>query len=529
MSPLARAPSLLAILLGLVLAVGGAAADPRDEFFFGSPEEEESDPRDELFFGIEEEESDPRDELFFGSEEEDERDALFFGEDAGTIPADAPSDTPVFPDEERDEGRLFDSRMIEDRLGMAAERLEIGGLLYLRMNYGARTQGNPESFPIGSPNLLDIYMDARPSERLRAFARGRATHTFLRETDGADPMVFQQTGTSVALDQLWIKFDVEHRLYVTAGRQPIRWGAGRFWNPTDFLNPQRRDPLAVFDERLGVSLLRLHLPLEASGWNFYAIANVEDAGLAEEIGGAFRLEKLIGLTEFSLSMAARKDAPLQLGADITFPLGLFDFRFEGALSRNVRRPFYRGPVSLDPAQPIPPTPFSREDEWIPQLVAGTEIGIPYGDDDAVYLGAEYFYNGMGYDDPKLYPWLLFTGDFTPLYLGQHYAGVYASAIGPGSWNDTTLIASLLGNLSDASFLTRFDWRVRLLTYLDLNAFAALHFGNRGEFAFELDLPGMEVPEELLPQLPPGLGEALAEGVHIPPPLLDLGIGLSLRF
>src|SRR5690606_2966860 len=179
--------------------------------------------------------------------------------------------------------------------------------------------------------------------------------------------------------------------------------------------------------------------------------------------------------------------------------------------------------------PIPPTAFSREDEWIPQLVAGAEIGIPYGDDDAVYLGAEYFYNGLGYDDPTLDPWLLFTGDFTPLYLGQHYAGVYASAIGPGSWNDTTLIGSVLGNLTDGSFLARFDWRVRLLTYLDLNAYAALHFGNEGEFAFGLDLPAMEVPEELLPQLPPGLPEALAMGIDIPPQLLDLGVGISLRF
>lgn len=475
-------------------------------------------------------EGDPRDALFFGSPEEADRDALFFGDDAGVVPADAPSDTPVFPDEERDEGRLLDSAAIEDRLGAAADRLEIGGLLYLRMDYGARERGNPESFPIGSPNLLDLYMDARPNDRLRAFARARATHSFLREAElGADPLQFQQTGTNVALDQLWIKFDVDHRLYVTAGRQPIRWGAGRFWNPTDFLNTQRRDPLAVFDERLGVSLLKLHLPLEASGWNLYAIANVEDAATVDQIGGALRVEKLIGLTELSLSLGARKDEPLQLGADISFPLGWVDFRFEGALLRNLRRPFYRGPISLDPEAPRPPTAYSREDEWIPQLVAGAEIGIPYGDDDAIYLGAEYFYNGMGYDDPTLYPWLLFTGDFTPLYLGQHYGGLYASATGPGSWNDTTLIGSVLGNLTDGSFLARFDWRVRLLTYLDFNAFAALHFGSGGEFAFGLDLPAMEVPEEIQPELPPGLGEALAQGIDLPPQLLDLGLGISLRF
>lgn len=554
-----RAP--LAFLLALIFAAAARAeSDPRDAFFFGTPEPEEESPavrradpaaadadeRDEAYFGAEEEDpADERDAVFFGAGEEDgpdderdalffgggedDRDALFFGDD-GVVPADAPSDTPVFPDEERHEGRLLDSATIDQRLGMAAERLDIGGLLYLRMNYGARTQGNPETFPIGSPNLLDVYLDARPNDRLRAFVRGRATHTFLQENDAVDePFAFQQTGTNVALDQLWIKFDVDRRLFVTAGRQPIRWGAGRFWNPTDFLNRQRLDPLAVFDERLGVSLLKLHLPLEAQGWNFYAIADFEDAPRAEQVGGALRIEKLIGLTEISLSVAARKDRPVQIGADLSFPIGLFDFRLEGAFLRDVRRPFWRGPVSLDPEAPIPPTPFSRKDEWIPQVVVGAEIGIPYGDDDAIHVGAEYFYNGMGYDEPELYPWLLFTGDFTPLYLGRQYAGVYASAIGPGSWNDTTLIGSLLGNLSDGSFLARFDWRVRLLTYLDLNTYAALHFGNEGEFHFGMDLPPMEVPEELAPRLPPGLEDALALGMAVSPPLLDLGVGISLRF
>ena len=545
--------SWLALLLGVTLAAT-ASADPRDELFFGSPDtaklEDEAPPAAPLppHDGGEEAPADSgaatddsgadeapaggdeRDALFFGGEDDaDDRDALLFGGDE-VIPADAPADTPVLPDETREEGRLLGDADIDERLGAASNRLDIGGLLYLRINYGARTQGNPETFPIGSPNLLDIYLDARPSDRLRAFVRGRATHTFLQAPDAAnEPVAFQQTGTDVALDQLWIKFDVDRRLFVTAGRQPIRWGAARFWNPTDFLNPQKLDPLAVFDERLGVSLLKLQLPIESEGWNFYAIADFENASRADQVGGALRVEKLIGLTEISATVAARKDRPFQLGTDLSFPVWLFDFRVEAALLHDLRRPFWRGPVSLDPNHPVLPTPVDRSDEWIPQVVVGAEIGIPYGDDDAVYLGAEFFYNGMGYDEPELYPWLLFTGDFTPLYLGRRYFGVYASAQGPGSWNDTTLIASLLGNLSDGSFLARFDWRVRLLTYLDLNTFAAVHFGNEGEFHFGLNLPPTEVPEDVAPPLPPGLGDALGQGLSFPTPLLDLGAGIALRF
>lgn len=562
-----RGWSIPTLLLALVLA-SPASADPRDELFFGTPEPAEEEvenedatasplaPRDDAESGPEDASTgvaqaaelragetsaaeDERDALFFGDEdgaagtderdaiffdgEGDDRDALFFG-DEEVISVDAPSDTPVLPDETRDEGRLLGDADIDGRLGAVANRLDIGGLLYLRMHYGARTQGNPETFPVGSPNLLDVYLDARPSDRLRAFVRGRVTHTFLDPVEPADdPMLFQQSGSEVALDQLWIKFDVDRRLFVTAGRQPIKWGAGRFWNPTDFLNPQRLDPLAVFDERLGVGLLKLHLPIESSGWNLYAIGDFEGANRLEGIGGAFRVEKLIGDTELSLSTAVHRDQPLRLGADVSFPLWIFDVRAEGAVIHGDETVYFRGvpQVLLDT------TPFSREDDWIPQVVVGADVDIPYGDDDYFTLGAEYFYNDAGYDDPRYYPALMVSGSFTPLYLGRHYGAFYASAMGPGRWNDTTLIASVMANLSDQSYLGRFDYRVRLLTYLDVNTFVAWHFGNYGEFRLGKEIPALGASAGL--ELPPALAQLAEEGGTIPAPTVSAGAGLQLSF
>ena len=80
------------------------------------------------------------------------------------------------------------------------------------------------------------------------------------------------------LDQAWLRFDIEHTVFVTAGKQHVKWGTARFWNPTDFLPPQRRDPLAVFDARTGASMLKLHVPWEAKGWNFYGIGLLDNAG-----------------------------------------------------------------------------------------------------------------------------------------------------------------------------------------------------------------------------------------------------------
>jgi len=534
----------------LIAASAPAAEDPRDALFFGAADEPSAapkapppsapapeDPRDDLFFGADEAPApaagrpsapsgDERDAAFFGDPSADERDSAFFGGD-DVIDASAPKDQPVTSDELQEEGRLLSGDEIERRMGLRENKLDVGGSLFLRMNYAASSEGIPETFPVDSPNLLDLYLDARPNDRLRAFVRARVTHYF-DETERVSALgVPAERGTRGALDQLWLKFDVERTVFVTAGRQSIRWGVGRFWNPTDFVNVARRDPLAVLDERLGVSLLKLHLPVEASGWNFYGIANVENASSPDEIGGALRVEKLIGTTEISFSTAARKDQPFLVGADVSFPLGVLDLRAEVALSHGDERLFFRGPVGLTP--PRPPVAFTRENEWIPQAVVGAEVAIAYSEEDSLSVGAEYFYNGAGYDDTDLYPWLFLSGNFSPLYLGKHYAALYASAAAPGSWNDTTLIASLLSNVSDGSFLSRFDYRVRLLTFLDVNAFVAWHFGSRGEMHFGLDLPKVDFPDGAPPGVPPALVKALEDGVNLAPPLVDVGVGAQLRF
>ena len=53
--------------------------------------------------------------------------------------------------------------------------------------------------------------------------------------------------------------------------------------------------------RLGVSLIKLHLPIESLGWNFYVIGNFEGVDQPKQIGGAFRAEFVYGPAELGLS------------------------------------------------------------------------------------------------------------------------------------------------------------------------------------------------------------------------------------
>lgn len=458
------------------------------------------------------------DEIFGGADDADERDAEIFGGSDD----DPDTERNVAVDDRPRELELVDVDDLEGRLLQADDPLTLGGRMYLRLDYNVFDEGGPEEQPLSSPNLVDLFLDVRPNDRLRAFVQGRLRYT--PTLSDCDPTAEDcglstfaafgnQRRTDVALDQLWVNFDVGRTVFVTAGRQRIKWGTGRFWNPTDFLNQQTLDPLAIFDERPGSDLVKAHLPIESLGWNLYAVANLDGATSPEEVGGAARAEVLLGTTELALSAGARKDTPLRLGADVSTAIWLFDVRVEGAVSHDVKAAFYEGDFDLGSG--TFPTQVDRSDDWIAQVVAGTEVEIGYSDTDSFFLGAEYFFNDAGYENADLYPWLLANGAFNFFYVGRHYAAAYALLPSPGDWNDWTFTVSGLSNLSDRSVLARGDIRVQALTYLSVNTYASVHTGERGEFRLGFDLPAVPLP-------------GLEEGISVPTQVVDVGVGLTLR-
>ena len=416
-------------------------------------------------------------------------------------------------DATQDEAGLFDraAEELSARMSAREDFLDIGGLLYLRGSYSLVENVPGKHSALSTPALVDLYADVRPTERVRAFVRGRVNHNFAVRDGSRDTYGNVQDKTTVQLDQLWAKFDIARTVYVTAGKQPMRWGSGRFWNPTDFINTQLRDPLAAFDVRLGVGMLKLHLPVESKNMNFYAIGLLDEAKTPEQVGGALRGEFVLGTAELSLSAAARKDHPYILGADISAGIWDFDLRLEGAVRHKDTGKYYTG--ALNPLTGVTPTLQSRSADWIPQLVAGLDYAFNVGDNDSVSLGLEYFWNEAGYDGAGIYPWLLAQSAFRPMYLGQHYGGAYVLAMGPGSWDDTTWIGSVLGNLSDRSYLARLDFRATLLSYLSLDTYVNYHVGKSGEFHYGLSVPPI-----------PGY---LPNGIEINQPIADFGIGLRV--
>jgi hypothetical protein len=464
--------------------------------------------------------------------------------------------------------------------------LKFGGQLYWRTMSTGRQGQYPQDWSLSAPVLLDVYMDARPNERVRAFALGRMSYDPTLPPAGASAATIsgasggspqgrdsltasfgQQTrGPSVVLDQLWLRFDILRTVFVTAGKQHVRWGAARLWAPTDYMHQAARNPLLPFDSRAGTTMLKLHLPWEAQGWNFYAYALPESGTAATsrpaDVAGALRTEMVFGDLEAGLGVFGRRNNKAKFAGDVSFGLWDLDIFGEAALRNAGDVDFVtfqkaefaadaggstftttntNPPLTVDPGQWDNPEyksqylpllvdaffPTHRGSGWKPQISTGASYTRKYADKDTFTVGAEYFYNGLGYSDPRAYPGVLFLPHSQPLanpatffYLGRHYLGVFATAPAPYSWDLTTFTLSTMANLTDRSGITRLDFSYVLLTHIRFEAYGAVHWGQRnGEFRLGID--GTALGSSIPPV------QSLAGQLTFPPALFDLGVGLRV--
>jgi hypothetical protein len=432
--------------------------------------------------------------------------------------------------------------------------LKIGGLFYLRAQTIALQDESPGEWGLGAPALMDAYLDARPNQRVRGLIVGRlvfdptlpvaetapapgqirpveSAGSSLGGLDLASLFPERARGPHVSLDQMWLRFDLAHRVFVTAGKQHVRWGTGRFWTPTDFLHIRRRNPLDPFDARTGTTLVKLHAPWEARGWNFYSYGLLEDSDATPRLGnvaGAARAEVVIGTSELGAGALLRRGRKPRLGFDLS--TGIWDLDLYGELA--VRWGDEIDRITLAGELPAPEEipagtrpgdlvelvyPLERRSGPKAQVVGGASYSRKYNDNDVFHVALEYFYNPLGYDSPEAYPGLILPlprntplrEPATSFYLGRQYGALLVSVPSPYSWDRTSFTVSTVGNFSDRSFVTRIDYGLVLLTHLRFEAYTALHYGaEEGEFRF-------------------GIRNLAGLGLSSAPALLKLGIGLRV--
>ena len=89
--------------------------------------------------------------------------------------------------------------------------LQIGGQLYLRMQTTASGGQAPGAWSLDAPSLLDLYLDARPNPRVRAFILGRMSYDPTLGTNNPVPSTGQgsSNGAFTSADQPHRLFDLQ--------------------------------------------------------------------------------------------------------------------------------------------------------------------------------------------------------------------------------------------------------------------------------------------------------------------------------
>jgi len=320
-----------------------------------------------------------------------------------------------------------------------ADRLRIGGTLAGDANVIVAEDRDY----FYSVSTLWLYFDARLKSDIRAYTKLRGV---VLNNDNPNAVAALPGGVS-DVEEVKLMFNAHKRVFFTVGKQKIKWGSGKFWNPTDVVNSAPRDILYSDDRRSGVSILKTHVPVGSA--NFYLVNTFDDASRVREIGNAVRAEVPVGPAEFALSAAKFYDRDAIFGADLSAGVGPVDVHGEVAYS----------------------------DGEVGDWVTGMTYELAYNDNDSILFTGEYFHNRDGVDSPN-YQSLLVAGTYVPFQTAKHYGMLTIVAPKPGSWNDTTLSLFNLVNLSDGSALSKLSASLTLMQDLIFEPSVSVRYGDK---------------------------------------------------
>ncbi|QSQ19550.1 hypothetical protein JY651_30080 [Pyxidicoccus parkwayensis] len=371
----------------------------------------------------------------------------------------------------------------ENSFDVQHDPLTVGGIYYQRAElYGAsRASEAGTALQPNFPALLDIYLDAKPVDGLRGFAVGRLLY------DPVDPAL---STPKTSLDKLWLYFGLADRVFFTIGRQHVRWGSNKVWTPTNFLRDPNPDPLDAYDLRPGVDMLKINIPWESLASNLWLVgtANLDSAATNPsgiQYGGAVRAEVALGTSELIATAHFREARRPRFGLDYSLGVGRFDFNAEVAVLQDSDTRVWERSGDT----------FVERSIDGPQIQAagGIQAQFRVADVYRTVVRLEGLYNQLGTTDRKLLTWEQSTGDFQPLYFGRLY-GMAQIAVTARNVYEPTFALTVLGNVSDPSFLARLDVNGSRLRDVVVAAFVEMPFGERGgEFRFQPDPTVADLP------------------------------------
>lgn len=352
-------------------------------------------------------------------------------------------------------------------LGVSGEAVSVANYIRVIEDNGM-LEGNQD---FNNYILSDFLLDARLKKGTKGFANIQVMY---------DPEDVRKE-QDISLKELFVDFNIHNKVYFRTGKQVLVWGRTYLWNPSDLINIEKNTFLTRIGAREGTYGLKMHIPF-GTKYNLYGFL---DTNKASEIGGAGKLEFLLGGTEMAFSVWKKRHYKPVGAYDFSTRLFGIDIKGEAALSHgdNTDRIRVRNGVLET---------YSPEDQWIPKASINFGRAFDYKDEvDKIMLNLEFFYNGAGYTgnlfaDQTTYAFdspvdaidasgqpvsynsgtkrdfLLYNNLYDINYLSRYYA-VFFATINKFIRSELTLTANLISNISDHSYILATG-----INYLDIN-------------------------------------------------------------
>jgi hypothetical protein len=254
---------------------------------------------------------------------------------------------------------------------------------------GVETRGNSLA-ALYAYTVADLYLDARLPQGAKVFANLEAT------------LYGQTSSTDVALREMFLDFNVEHAVYLRAGKQVLQWGRCYLWNPTDLINIERRSFVTKIGNREGAYGVKAHVPF-GTWLNLYSFLDTGMASDPDNTSAAFKMEWLIKNFEMAVSGWVKKNNHPVWGYDFSTRVLTVDIVGEASISKgqnHLVRVLNNGVLEL-----------SQDSEvWTPQACLDFSRKFQVGDfKDRLSINLEAYYNRNGYvenifSDTTVYPY-----------------------------------------------------------------------------------------------------------------------------
>jgi len=412
------------------------------------------------------------------------------------------------------------SSLLESLSNTLAEqdnRLDIGGKLFFSTLLLSGNEADIGESSFNNNATIDLYFDAALADDVRFFYQQKITHS-IEGDDSLITLFLSQLNERSDIDQLWLKFPIRDKYFFTLGRQPTKLGSGFIWQPTDFLNIDQFNPLDIFDQRLGVNLIKLQIPLTEIGVNLYAIAQLNDVEALEDIGALFRAEYLTKSGEYAITLNTQQKKSTRIGFDLSKGINILDFTFSVAFIHNDPTPFFDIDFSLQDniAQQIlnAPETLDRSDQWLHQVSSGFLYSKTIFGNKTLIMNGEVFYNQAGYDSSNPLTFIIVnslipianiqntlldpsidqsTGEFSfnPLYFSKKYAALGLILMGLGKDKDQTATVLTINNLDDQTGVLQMIYSAQPFRDLHMTTSVGWFYGGEGTFRPNIDFS--EIP------------------------------------